>query len=196
MQKTWTGVFLLLVFLASILFLWKPWAKAEPRIRLGLDLKGGLRIVLQADVPNPTRDDLEKARTVLENRINALGVAEPLIQVVGNNRISVNIPGIQDPETAIASIRQTGLLEFVDPGGDILVEDQTIQTDCAVPQPGGTCLTAEQAGISATPPSDRTHHQHRADHPYCADYRHCTGHAQRQGVPHGDDRRHPGGCPP
>ncbi|MER3537177.1 MAG: protein translocase subunit SecDF [Thermus sp.] len=114
MKKTWTGVFLLLVFLASILFLWKPWAKAEPRIRLGLDLKGGLRIVLQADVPNPTRDDLEKARTVLENRINALGVAEPLIQIQGQKRIVVELPGLSqaDQEKALKLIGQRAVLEF------------------------------------------------------------------------------------
>jgi preprotein translocase subunit SecD len=122
-------------------------------LRLGLDLRGGLEVLLEADTTGPiSRNDLEAARVIINRRINALGVAEPLIQVVGNNRISVNIPGLQDPEAAIASIRQTGLLEFVDPAGDILVEDQTIQTDCAVPQPGGTCLTAEQVGISATPP--------------------------------------------
>lgn len=126
-------------------------------LRLGLDLRGGLEVLLEADTTGPiSRNDLEVARVIINRRINALGVAEPLIQVVGNNRISVNIPGIQDPETAIASIRQTGLLEFVDPGGDILVEDQTIQTDCAVPQPGGTCLTAEQISPNATPPVTAT----------------------------------------
>jgi preprotein translocase subunit SecD len=121
-------------------------------LRLGLDLKGGLEILLEADTALPvTRNELDVAKEIINRRVNALGVSEPLIQTVGNSRISVNLPGIQDPETAIASIRQTGLLEFVDPGGDILSEDQVIQTDCAVPQPGGTCLTAEEAGITPTP---------------------------------------------
>mgnify|MGYP003433167368 FL=1 len=72
-RKNLTSLFLLGVFLLALLFVWKPWAPEEPKVRLGLDLKGGLRIVLEADVENPTLDDLEKARTVLENRINALG---------------------------------------------------------------------------------------------------------------------------
>ncbi|MCH1927496.1 hypothetical protein L6232_22115, partial [Shewanella sp. C31] len=80
-RKPLTGLLLLGLFLLALLLVWKPWAPQEPKVKLGLDLKGGLRIVLEAAVENPTPDDLEKARTVLENRINALGVAEPLIQV-------------------------------------------------------------------------------------------------------------------
>lgn len=114
MQRNWTGVLLLLIALASILFLWKPWAQDEPKIRLGLDLKGGLRIVLEADVESPTQDDLEKARTVLENRINALGVAEPLIQIQGQKRIVVELPGLSqaDQEKALKLIGQRAVLEF------------------------------------------------------------------------------------
>ncbi len=158
---------LILIIAIALIAAWVAWPQ-NPGIhlfgldrsldlRLGLDLRGGLEVLLEADTTGPvSRSDMEVARVIINRRINALGVAEPLIQVVGNNRISVNIPGIQDPEAAIASIRQTGLLEFVDPAGDILVEDQAIQTDCAVPQPGGTCLTAEQAGLSATPPVTAT----------------------------------------
>jgi len=121
---------------------------------LGLDLQGGLEVLLEADTNSPvTARDLEASRVIINRRVNALGVTEPLIQVVqgAQPRISVNLPGIKDPETAIAAIKQTGLLEFVDPGGDTLVEDQVIQTDCAVPQPNGTCLTAEQVPVAPTP---------------------------------------------
>ncbi|MGQ9753823.1 MAG: protein translocase subunit SecD [Thermaceae bacterium] len=114
MGKNWTGVLLLLALLGGMLLLWKPWAKDEPKIRLGLDLKGGLRIVLEADVENPTLDDLEKARTVLENRINALGVAEPLIQLQGQKRLVVELPGLsqKDQEKALKLIGQRAVLEF------------------------------------------------------------------------------------
>jgi preprotein translocase subunit SecD len=153
---------LILIVAIALLAAWMVWPE-NPGIhalgvdrsldlRLGLDLQGGLEVLLEADTTGPiTSDAMGVAREIINRRINALGVAEPLIQVVGNNRLSVNLPGIQDPETAIASIRQTGLLEFVDPGGSFLTEDQVIQTDCVVPQPGGTCLTAAEAGISATP---------------------------------------------
>jgi SecD/SecF fusion protein len=113
-RKLLKGLFLLGLFLLAILFVWKPWAPEEPKVRLGLDLKGGLRILLEADVESPTPDDLEKARTVLENRINALGVAEPLIQIQGQKRISVELPGLSqaDQERALKLIGQRAVLEF------------------------------------------------------------------------------------
>ena len=113
-RKNLTSLFLLGVFLLALLFVWKPWAPEEPKVRLGLDLKGGLRIVLEADVENPTLDDLEKARTVLENRINALGVAEPLIQIQGQKRIVVELPGLSqaDQDRALKLIGQRAVLEF------------------------------------------------------------------------------------
>lgn len=113
-RKNLTSLFLLGVFLLALLFVWKPWAPEEPKVRLGLDLKGGLRIVLRADVENPTLDDLEKARTVLENRINALGVAEPLIQIQGQKRIVVELPGLSqaDQDRALKLIGQRAVLEF------------------------------------------------------------------------------------
>ncbi|WP_347241830.1 protein translocase subunit SecD [Thermus sp.] len=115
MNRKWTTeIFLLALFLGALLLVWKPWAPQEPKIRLGLDLKGGLRVLLEADVENPTPDDLEKARAVLENRINALGVAEPLIQIQGQRRIVVELPGLSqaDQDRALKLIGQRAVLEF------------------------------------------------------------------------------------
>lgn len=89
-------------------------------IRPGLDLQGGLRVLLAADLPADqiSSGDMETARRIVENRVNALGVVEPVIQLQeGANRIVVELPGISDPEAAIATIRETGLLEFVDFSG-------------------------------------------------------------------------------
>lgn len=89
-------------------------------IRPGLDLQGGLRVLLAADLgaDQITSGDMETARRIVENRVNALGVVEPVIQLQeGANRIVVELPGISDPEVAIATIRETGLLEFVDFSG-------------------------------------------------------------------------------
>jgi len=86
-------------------------------VRPGLDLQGGLRVLLAADLPadQVTSGDMETARRIVENRVNGLGVAEPVVQLQpGANRIIVELPGISDPETAIATIQETGLLEFVD----------------------------------------------------------------------------------
>jgi protein-export membrane protein SecD len=98
-------------------------------IRQGLDLKGGVQVMLQADtaeVPDP--QSLEQARVIVENRVNALGVAEPLVQTQGDRRIIVELPGIDDPDLAISTIRETALLEFVDAGFDFIPEGTRIRT--------------------------------------------------------------------
>ena len=117
--------------------------------RLGLDLQGGLQVLLEADLPadaaNPGADEMETARTIIENRTNALGVSENLIQLAGERRIVGEFPGAEDTDAILDIIQQTGLLEFVDTG-DFRPEEGTIlQTDFAT---GSTDAT--------TPPTDGT----------------------------------------
>ncbi|RIK16042.1 MAG: protein translocase subunit SecD, partial [Chloroflexi bacterium] len=91
----------------------------EVKVHLGLDLQGGLRVLLQADLPEGTAitaEQMQVARSIIDKRINALGVSEPLIQVQGTNRIVVELPGIENPEDAVKAFGNTGLLEFVDAG--------------------------------------------------------------------------------
>jgi len=85
--------------------------------RLGLDLVGGVQALLEADLPAEqeiSSEAMQTARTIVENRVNALGTTEALVQQAGDRRIVVEIPGETDPETALATLKQTGLLEFVD----------------------------------------------------------------------------------
>lgn len=86
------------------------------KVHQGLDLQGGMRVLLEADAPQEeiSSDAMNAARGIIENRVNSLGVTEPQVQLVGHNRIGVELPGIEDPEQAIATFKQTGLLEFVD----------------------------------------------------------------------------------
>ena len=97
-----------------------PWQGNQERnitIHQGLDLQGGLQVVLEADLPpDQTLQDgsMEAARIIVDNRINGLGVTEPLVQLQGNSRMIVELPGVSDPDMAISTIRETGLLEFVD----------------------------------------------------------------------------------
>lgn len=97
---------------------WLPsWQAPQPRLRLGLDLQGGTRIVLEAERRpgvEVTPDKVDAAMRVIENRIDALGVAEPLLQRQGQDRILVEFPGLQDPQRAKELIGRTALLEFVD----------------------------------------------------------------------------------
>jgi preprotein translocase subunit SecD len=101
-------------------------------IQLGLDLRGGLQTLLEADLPegsSVTSADLQTTRQILEKRLNPSGTKEVLMQTVGDRRIVAEFPGEDNPENVIASLVQTGLLEFVDTG-DVSPEEGTIlQTD-------------------------------------------------------------------
>ncbi len=87
---------------------------------LGLDLVGGLRVLLRADLPPEqfSAEDLGQTANNVARRIDALGVSEATIQVLpGSGRILVELPGVSDPEQAVRTIQQTALLEFVDFNG-------------------------------------------------------------------------------
>jgi preprotein translocase subunit SecD len=88
--------------------------------RLGLDLVGGVQALLEADLPaDATLDSgaMDAAVGVVENRVNGLGLTEAVVQRAGDRRIVVELPGETDPEKALSTIQQTGLLEFIDMSG-------------------------------------------------------------------------------
>ncbi|MFK4785788.1 protein translocase subunit SecD [Fusobacterium sp. MFO224] len=87
----------------------------EP-VKLGLDLKGGVYAVLEAEpkesgevITNETMDSLIE---VLDRRINGIGVAESVVQKAGTNRVIIELPGVKDTTEAIKVIGKTALLEF------------------------------------------------------------------------------------
>jgi len=97
----------------------------------GLDLRGGLRVLLSADLPPGeavSADAMTAARVIVENRVNALGVTEPLVQLQGDRYLVVELPGIQDPDAAIEALKGTGLLEFVDAGSTQLPQGVIVRT--------------------------------------------------------------------
>lgn len=86
-------------------------------IKLGLDLRGGATVLLQAkDNPNDPLNEEKMARAVatIRERIDALGVTEPVITRIGKDRIEVQLPEIQDPQRALDLIGQTAQLEFIE----------------------------------------------------------------------------------
>jgi len=88
----------------------------EGKINLGLDLQGGMHLVLQVDTskltPDEAKDAPQRALEVIRNRIDQFGVLEPVIQLQGNDRILVQLPGITDRERAKDIIGRTAHLEF------------------------------------------------------------------------------------
>lgn len=103
--------------------------KTRTETKLGLDLKGGLNAVLQAR-PAPGQrvdsDVLSGLRDTIERRVNGLGVSEPIISTQGNDKIVVDLPGVQNPEEAVNILKQTALLELV--GSDTRLTEGTIIT--------------------------------------------------------------------
>ena len=122
----WLGIIILIVAGA----LWIIQNPDYP-IQRGLDLQGGLQVLLEADVPADqeiTADQMNTSRQIVSQRVNALGVAEPLVQVEGERRVLVELPGVGDPEEAISLIQETALLEFVDSGSTPLPVDMCVRT--------------------------------------------------------------------
>lgn len=93
-------------------------------IRQGLDLQGGTHVVLEAeDTPTAQVNDdaMERVIRIMEKRVNELGLAEPIVQRQGARRIIVELPGVKDPDKAIAVIGKTAMLEFQDEDGNTVL---------------------------------------------------------------------------
>ena len=93
-------------------------------IRQGLDLQGGTHVVLEAeDTPEApvNHDAMERVLHIMEKRVNELGLTEPMIQRQGERRIIIELPGIKDPDKAIAVIGKTAMLEFKDEEGNTVL---------------------------------------------------------------------------
>lgn len=96
----------------------KPFVKTF-ETKLGLDLRGGSRLVFEADIsktkPADIDDAIEGARNVIEQRINFFGVSEPTVKTIisgGTYQIAVELPGVDDVASAVSLIGQTAQLEF------------------------------------------------------------------------------------
>src|SRR5512134_1388969 len=86
-------------------------------LKRGLDLQGGMYLALEVDESKGTiadkADALQRAVKVVRNRIDEFGVAEPTVQTVGDSRIIVELPGVDDPERAEQVVQQAARLEFM-----------------------------------------------------------------------------------
>ncbi len=105
------------------------------KINRAWDLKGGLQVLLASDLPGgaqPTVEQMDAAKRIIEDRVNGLGVAEPIVQAAQDNRILVELPGVTDRNLAIDLIKQTGQLEFVDAGFNPPPEGQPISTTYSI----------------------------------------------------------------
>ncbi len=94
-----------------------PGSPAERKPTLGLDLQGGLEVILKAHPPpghKLTKEDLDRSVSIMRNRIDKLGVTEPEIRTQGSDQIVIELAGVHDPAAAAALIGKTAQLEFYD----------------------------------------------------------------------------------
>lgn len=99
-------------------------------IRQGLDLQGGTHIVMQAEdtAQNPvTQEGMTQVIAIMQQRINEMGLTEPLIQQEGANRIIIELPGEKDPQKAIETIGKTAVLEFKDEEGRVALTGEDLK---------------------------------------------------------------------
>lgn len=99
-------------------------------IKQGLDLQGGTHVVLQAvDTPELKVDDdaVNRSVKIIERRVNELGLTEPVIQRQGKDRIIVELPGVKDPEKAIAMLGRTAMLQFKDMNGNVVLTGKDLK---------------------------------------------------------------------
>lgn len=100
----------------------------DTSFRLGLDLQGGIQVLLRTTDPNASPAEMETARQVIDQRVNALGVGETVVQLAGNDRIIVELPGVDNPDQAVETLRGTGRLEFIDPQGQYIPDGTVVRT--------------------------------------------------------------------
>src|SRR2546423_12477175 len=113
---------LILAALVGVALLAIPSSPAHKKATLGLDLQGGLEVILKA-VPPPghklTQNDLDRSVSIMRSRIDKLGVSEPEIRKQGSNQIVIELAGVHDPAAAARLIGKTAQLEFYDMEADL-----------------------------------------------------------------------------
>jgi preprotein translocase subunit SecD len=123
-------------------------------LKRGLDLQGGMHLALEIDdskikVPNKS-EAIDRALKVVRTRIDQFGVSEPVVQKAGNDRIIVELPGIDDPRRAQDVVQKSAYLQFQITDKAQALEKAFPRLDAAVKQAGGAKVVV-QAGATTTP---------------------------------------------
>jgi preprotein translocase subunit SecD len=112
-----TLVGLILAALVGVALLAIPGSPAHKKPTLGLDLQGGLEVVLKAEPEKNQKlqkTDLDRSVSIMRNRIDRLGVTEPEIRTQGDNQIVIELAGVHNFDRAVSIIGKTARLEFYD----------------------------------------------------------------------------------
>lgn len=128
--------------------------KQEVNINEGLDLQGGIQLLLEADPPEGTKldsDAMEGVRDTIERRVNGLGVSEPVVQTRGSNQVVVELAGATDPQEATRIVQKTALLEIIDTNGQFLPPGTIVTTTLGGPESVETTDASPEASPIGSP---------------------------------------------
>src|SRR5665648_880550 len=125
-------VALVLLVAAAVALSIKPLVDPVKGIPLGLDLRGGVHLVLQAEQDKNgtpiTSDDIDKAKAIISNRVNDLGVSEPIVQAnYDKKRIVIDLADVTDPDKAVDILKTTAKLTFRNPQGNVVLQGDELK---------------------------------------------------------------------
>ncbi len=138
--------------LVGVALLAIPGSPLEQRPTLGLDLQGGLEVTLQAVPPRDrklTKEDLDRSVSIMRNRVDKLGVAEPEIRTQGSDQIAIQLPGVKDPAAAAQIIGKTAQLELFDLEKNLVAPSVDARTKQPIPTPKLYDLLVGQQALAA-----------------------------------------------
>jgi preprotein translocase subunit SecD len=165
-RKTTINLVIILLVVAAVVWINLPSSSIhigkfvrDLDTKLGLDLRGGMQVVLEVDLPADsvvTTQSMDDAKTIFENRANGLGVSEVVFQVAGNRRIVGEFPGLTNTEEVISVLRQVGQLAFVEMGDKPLAEETIVNVDYSGVTETTSTQTTPEVLPSPTPDASAT----------------------------------------
>lgn len=136
MKKVLKPILISLIILVVGVLLIKPTLKD---ISYGIDLQGGFEILYNVkplvEGEELTSDDLQKTYSAIINRIDTLGVSEPVITIEGDNLIRIQLPGVSNEEEARERISTTAVLSFRDVNDNLLMTSDVLGRNGATAEP-------------------------------------------------------------
>ncbi len=140
---------LIVLALAGVAYMSVPDSPGQQKTTLGLDLQGGLEVVLKAIPPEGQKIDagrMQIAQDIMRNRVDKLGVSEPEVRRQGSDQIVIQLAGVHDPKAAAALIGKTAQLEFYDLEADLTGPSKSAVQGQPNPSPNVyTLLSGQQA---------------------------------------------------
>lgn len=139
LKRVFAVIFVLIIIAGWYLTIFGagPISPLKDRMKLGLDIKGGVYVVMEAKTDltgEELRKNMEQTQAVIEERVNQMGLAEPVVTIEGDKRIRVELPGAEDAQEAIEQIGKTAQLQFALADGTVVldggnVKDAAVTTD-------------------------------------------------------------------